>query len=516
MKVRTILADLEHILEGKRIKIATFIKFDAKIDKMIYVVMEYHSGEPAFFIRIFRYIDGKTHPINYDNIVNGQEFSIEQWDSMKEELLKHGFRSYDDKLLNTTEYARKWIVTDDEAEEIHTGFDYASRYIMKLKTSADAFLSRLRGLHDFISNNLPRYATDFLYKTPAEIRDYINTQYGKDITINKIIAESIDNPFIFIMEEYISEAYQIASEIHRMRLEEGSQYLMKINEKLETLYYMLPIVTDMYDRQSLRDSFTYTYRLERMENPTEDQKLALEKETEAQFIAEDGSKLKGKNREKLSKIWNATVEPSNLKKQSQKIKQAIEQLETEGYYRNKDIIVENADDELIEIVTERMIGQNFQAVNVFKITNIPTERNYANSIQSSEGIHKNEMILWHGSITKNWLSIIENGMQLNKAKPGMFGVGLYFADDADKSRGYSSAHGSRWANGDEDTGFLALFKVRTGKMLELKYSAHKAKELMIENDCDSVKGVKGPWLRKNEYVIYDESQCTIYAIVEVN
>ena len=45
----------------------------------------------------------------------------------------------------------------------------------------------------------------------------------------------------------------------------------------------------------------------------------------------------------------------------------------------------------------------------------------------------------------------------------MFGYGTYFANKAKKSLGYASIKGSCWANGSDNTGFLGIYKVATGK-----------------------------------------------------
>ena len=56
--------------------------------------------------------------------------------------------------------------------------------------------------------------------------------------------------------------------------------------------------------------------------------------------------------------------------------------------------------------------------------------------------------LWHGSRNENWLSIIANSLQLNpnaQITGKMFGQGIYFAPSSMKSWGYTSFHGTYWA-----------------------------------------------------------------------
>ena len=64
-----------------------------------------------------------------------------------------------------------------------------------------------------------------------------------------------------------------------------------------------------------------------------------------------------------------------------------------------------------------------------------------------EGI-KRTRLLWHGSKTVNWFSILSKGLLLNPdaAITGkMWGNGIYFATDFDKSWGYVDV--GRWVNG---------------------------------------------------------------------
>jgi poly [ADP-ribose] polymerase len=54
----------------------------------------------------------------------------------------------------------------------------------------------------------------------------------------------------------------------------------------------------------------------------------------------------------------------------------------------------------------------------------------------------------------------------------MFGDGIYFADKAQKSIGYSSLSGSHWTKGNENRAFLALFDVHVGNQKETYTKEH--------------------------------------------
>ena len=104
----------------------------------------------------------------------------------------------------------------------------------------------------------------------------------------------------------------------------------------------------------------------------------------------------------------------------------------------------------------------------------------------------------------------------------MFGDGIYFANRARKSLGYTSLKGSYWASGLESVGYLAVFEVNTGKEWNLlkgqRYqgwmSGIDAARLRREG-YDTVYAKGGADLRNDEYVIYDSSRCTIRYLIEV-
>jgi poly [ADP-ribose] polymerase len=103
----------------------------------------------------------------------------------------------------------------------------------------------------------------------------------------------------------------------------------------------------------------------------------------------------------------------------------------------------------------------------------------------------------------------------------MFGYGLYFADKFRKSLNYTSLRGSYWANGSENRAFLALFSVHTGNPLEILHHGSWCYELNQTTlkeknpDYDSVFAKGGADLINNEYIVYNEAQCTIQYLVEV-
>jgi len=102
----------------------------------------------------------------------------------------------------------------------------------------------------------------------------------------------------------------------------------------------------------------------------------------------------------------------------------------------------------------------------------------------------------------------------------MFGDGIYFADKAIKSLGYTSLKGSYWASGSSNRGFLAIFKVHMGNSLVIKKYGSWCHELSEEylkkkGRYDSVFAKGGADLRNDEMIVYNSGQCTVSYLVSV-
>ena len=182
-------------------------------------------------------------------------------------------------------------------------------------------------------------------------------------------------------------------------------------------------------------------------------------------------------------------------------------------------------DTALEKQVKDMLGEiSYKYVNCWYISNDATQKRYEDNHAKQKGVHKTEQIFWHGSRNENWLSILKNGMLIRPSGAvytgSMLGDGLYYADRAKKSFGYTSASGSYWANGNSNTAFMALFKVNTGKHHNVYSHTSECYQftkqyLKDKGNYDSVFAHAGNSLRNNEFIIYDVSQCTIYALVEL-
>lgn len=132
--------------------------------------------------------------------------------------------------------------------------------------------------------------------------------------------------------------------------------------------------------------------------------------------------------------------------------------------------------------------------------------------------------LFHGSRSENWWSILTTKLLLqpsNVVKSGaMFGRGIYFADKADKSMGYTSIRDSRHAAGKSDKGYLAIYEVATGHEYDVKIwkssmtDLNESSFIREHKDCNSLHAHAGINLINDEYIVYNENACRIKYFLE--
>jgi len=188
-------------------------------------------------------------------------------------------------------------------------------------------------------------------------------------------------------------------------------------------------------------------------------------------------------------------------------------------------VVDNKDE--IELVLDRLgrlkykntsddISSRF--VKLFKVENRKTRNLY----DTNNG-HLGEQVFFHGSRNQNWWNIIQSGLLIRPSNAvhtgSMFGDGIYFASKAKKSFGYTSGKGSYWANGSDDTCFLALYDVNTGRQKRIKRHDSSCYRLSLDvlrrEGYDSVYAEGGADLRNSECIVYSPNQCTIKYLIQL-
>lgn len=166
--------------------------------------------------------------------------------------------------------------------------------------------------------------------------------------------------------------------------------------------------------------------------------------------------------------------------------------------------------------------------NAWKVTNLKTQERYDKFVRENKII--DTRLLFHGSRNENWWSIINRGLVLrptNAVITGkLYGYGLYFAPKARKSLGYTSLSGSYWANGNSNSGFMALMSIAYGTPYDVYDFNSKYNSLTYDGLQSFKKGANClhahagasmgySSLKNDEIIVYKEEQCTIKYLVEL-
>lgn len=158
---------------------------------------------------------------------------------------------------------------------------------------------------------------------------------------------------------------------------------------------------------------------------------------------------------------------------------------------------------------------------VFRVINKATQEAFDKDLAKCDAVGKKTMTLWHGSRRQNWWFIVQQGLKIRPSGAihtgSMFGDGIYFASEDDKSMGYTD--GGRWTGGGRSGNtYMALYDVRVGKQFETQSSdwALSFNKIQSKGKFDSTWGKKGPSLFRHEYIIYRSEQSTIKYLVEFN
>jgi poly [ADP-ribose] polymerase len=171
----------------------------------------------------------------------------------------------------------------------------------------------------------------------------------------------------------------------------------------------------------------------------------------------------------------------------------------------------------------KLLGPNaHQFKSAVRVVNVSTQDRYDKFVLRAK--NPQGYLFWHGSRNENWWSILDSGLLIRPSNAvftgSMFGYGIYFADKAQKSIGYTSLRGSYWARGAGDKAYLALFAVHTGNWLHIKnheYWMYELTEPKLKNrgPYDSLFAEGGADLRNNEYIVYNQAQCTVKYLIEI-
>jgi poly [ADP-ribose] polymerase len=188
------------------------------------------------------------------------------------------------------------------------------------------------------------------------------------------------------------------------------------------------------------------------------------------------------------------------------------------------LVMEEADADDVALIKTLMRESVGKFRKAWRVTNLKTQERFDKFV-AENGI-KDTRLLFHGSRSENFWSIIKTGLVLrptNAVITGkMFGYGCYYAPKCAKSIGYTSLSGSYWAHGGNNTAYMALFDVAYGtpydvynfdsKYYNLDYN--RLQQFKPGANCLHAHSDRG-MLRNDEIVVYKEEQMTIKYLIEI-
>lgn len=179
------------------------------------------------------------------------------------------------------------------------------------------------------------------------------------------------------------------------------------------------------------------------------------------------------------------------------------------------------DPEALALVNKLLGSNAHQAKKILKCINTKTQATFDAHLNKSKS--KRRRFYWHGSRNENIFNIVQTGLMIRPSGAihtgSMFGDGIYFANKAQKSIGYSSLNGSYWVKGNSNKAYLILYDVHTGKQKHINNhnsSCYSLSQKVLDGEgYDSVYAHGGVDLRNDEFIIYTPKQCTIAYLIEI-
>ena len=188
------------------------------------------------------------------------------------------------------------------------------------------------------------------------------------------------------------------------------------------------------------------------------------------------------------------------------------------------LVMEEATRDDVALIKTLMNESADKFRKAWRVTNLKTQDRFDKFVKDNN--IKDTRLLFHGSRSENFWSIIKTGLVLrptNAVITGkMFGYGIYYAPKCAKSIGYTSLSGSYWARGGCNTAYMAIFDVAYGtpydvynfdsKYYNLDYN--KLQQFKQGANCLHAHADAG-MLRNDEIVVYKEEQMTIKYLIEI-
>lgn len=185
-----------------------------------------------------------------------------------------------------------------------------------------------------------------------------------------------------------------------------------------------------------------------------------------------------------------------------------------------DKVVDN--DEIDKI--KKLLGSNANQYDVaYRVINKATQKKFDEYVKKNKS---NIVELFHGSQSQNWWSICTTGLKIRPANVAtcgsMFGIGIYLADEADKSINYTSMQTyHNWRDGSNyNFGYLGIYRTAQTKAYDIYDWNSDMSSLdskgMKKRGTDYVFAHKSKgMLYRNEFVFYNSDQVDIEYIVKI-
>lgn len=285
----------------------------------------------------------------------------------------------------------------------------------------------------------------------------------------------------------------------------------QIEEAQAIVDELVPFVKMHGDIKALNDHLLKLYRV----IPRKMKKVAdtLVKEDITNKAALDTAKLKLQEEQDLLDVMAGQVTLSGQQKTHTK---GLSLLDV-------GITIEPASDKDIDIIKKMLKSESAGHFRrAWVISNVKTQK--ALDEQVERATNKYTELLWHGSRNENWWSIATSGLRIRPAGAvytgSMYGDGIYGANRARKSIGYTSLSGSHWARGSASKAFLGIYNFHLGNMLKAQTHEHWHSSLTFDKlrakgSYNSFYAVAGTSLYNDEFIVYKENQTTIKYLVEI-
>ena len=185
---------------------------------------------------------------------------------------------------------------------------------------------------------------------------------------------------------------------------------------------------------------------------------------------------------------------------------------------------EEVNDNDVKLIKKLMNESKDKFRNAWRVKNLKTQERFDKFVADND--IKDTKLLFHGSRSENFWSIIKTGLMIRPSNAvytgSMFADGIYFAPKCQKSIGYTSLAGSYWAGGSANKAYMAIFEVAYGTphiIYQHDSSCYRYNYDVLQSKnpkchCLHASASKG-MLRNDEIVFYRTDQMTIKYLIEI-